>query len=373
MEQYNNFNAEDFVWDPFFRQWVLAPTKETDAFWIKWIAENPGMPEKTAMAREIILSIRVTEMELTEDEIRHSVKQAASKLEKPAANPKAEIRRLYVPFFKTAWFRVAASIVLLSCIGMLAKIYFTPFHDSVHTGKMVAAEQTEFIKKVNTTQTAMRIELDDKSRIFLSPNSIVRYKRRFQGEKREVFLEGEAFFEVSKNPESPFFVYARDLVTKVLGTSFRITTFNTSRKVMVEVKTGRVSVFARSDPDHAGKSESNALKGTVLSANQKIIYDQDHARMVKTLVEKPEIIIPKAQVPEFVFEDVAVSEVFDSIARAYGIDILYDAEVLRGCPLTAILDKQTLHDKLTIICKAIEASYEIVDGQIIIHSDGCKN
>jgi len=373
MEQYNNFNVEDFVWDTFFRQWVLSPTKETDAFWTKRIVENPEISEKTAMAREIILAVRVTEAELSEDEIRNSVKLAASKIGKPAESQHEKIRHLNVPVFKTAWFRIAASVVLISCIGILARFHFKHQAISVNAGKATNAAQTEFIEKVNTSGTNIRIELDDKSWIVLSPNSTVRYKRRFQGEKREVFLQGKAFFEVSKNPESPFFVYASNLVTKVLGTSFRVTTFNSSRKVTVEVKTGRVSVFARSDPDMARKSGNNALEGVVLSANQKIIYDQDGASMVKTLVAKPEIIIPKAQVPEFVFEDVAVSEVFDSIAKAYGIDILYDAEVLRGCPLTAILDKQTLHDKLTIICKAIEASYEIHDGQIIIHSEGCKN
>ena len=372
MKQYDQFNVEDFVWDTSFRQWVLAPTRESDAFWIKWLAENPGVSEKTALAREIIQAVRVQEAELSEDEIRNSVKLAASKIEKPTENQNEKIRPLYVPVFKTVWFRIAASIVFCCCIGLLAKFYMHPQRISVNAGKVILAEQDEFIEKVNSTARNIRIELDDKSRIVLSPNSTVRYKRRFQSEKREVFLKGEAFFEVSKNPESPFFVYASDLVTKVLGTSFRITTFS-SRKVTVEVKTGRVSVFAQSDPDAERKSGNNELEGVVLSANQKIIYDQDAAKMVKTLVAKPEIIIPKAQVPEFVFEDVAVSEVFDSIAKAYGIDILYDAEVLRGCPLTAILDKQTLHDKLTIICKAIEASYEIQDGQIIIHSTGCKN
>ena len=95
--------------------------------------------------------------------------------------------------------------------------------------------------------------------------------------------------------------------------------------------------------------------------------------MVKTLVEKPEIIVPKAQIPHFEFEDTPASEAFATIGKAYGIDILFDEELLRDCPLTAALDSQTLHEKLSIICKAVEARYEILDGQIIIHSRGCRN
>ena len=95
--------------------------------------------------------------------------------------------------------------------------------------------------------------------------------------------------------------------------------------------------------------------------------------MVKTLVEKPEIILAKEDVPHFTFEDTPVTEVFQAIEKAYGIDILYDAEIMKDCPLTATLENQPLNEKLMVICKAVEANYEILDGQIVIHSTGCKN
>jgi transmembrane sensor len=141
----------------------------------------------------------------------------------------------------------------------------------------------------------------------------------------------------------------------------------------VEVKTGRVSVFAKSDPNAAQKAGNNRLEGLVLSPNQKMIFKRDEVRMVKTLVEKPEIILPKDQIPQFAFEDTPVSEVFHAIETAYGVDIVYNAELLKGCPLTATLDEQPLNEKLMIICKAVEARYEVLDGQIIIHSEGCRN
>lgn len=375
MDQYNNFGVEDFVWDTFFRQWVVSPTRESDVAWSDWLRNNPGMSEKTRLAREIVLSLRVRETQLSEDEIRRSINQTISRIDRPVLNLKRNVRRQNTVFYKTIWFRIAASFILLSSIGLLTRSYIVPekLKKDLTVVVPVQEAETSLVKKTNTSKVSMMIELADKSRVLLFPRSTIQYKREFLGERREVFLEGEAFFEVSKDHEHPFFVYANDLVTKVLGTSFRVKAFNGSRRVMVEVKTGRVSVFAKSDPNRNEKTANRELEGVVLSPNQKIIFNGDHSRMVKTLVEEPEIVIPKAQIPEFIFEDVAVNEVFDSIAKAYGIDILYDEDLLRGCPLTAILENQTLHDKLTIICKAIEASYEILDGQIVIHSKGCRN
>ena len=178
---------------------------------------------------------------------------------------------------------------------------------------------------------------------------------------------------MAKDPDRPFLVYAKELVTKVLGTSFSIEAYEGSDNITVEVKTGRVSVFAKSDPEVKQKATNRELNGVVLTPNQKITYNRGEVRLVKSLVENPEVILPKSKSTQFEFEETPASEVFAAIGKAYGIDILYDEDLLKDCPLNASLDTQTLHEKLTIICKAVEAQYEILDGQIVIHSKGCRN
>ena len=90
------------------------------------------------------------------------------------------------------------------------------------------------------------IVLKDNSHVTLNSKSKISYPNLFQY-NRNIRLEGEAFFEVAKNPDQPFFVYANGLVTKVLGTSFIISAFETEKDVKVVVKTGKVSVFALTD------------------------------------------------------------------------------------------------------------------------------
>ena len=57
---------------------------------------------------------------------------------------------------------------------------------------------------------------------------------------------------------------------------------------------------------------------------------------------------------------------------AYGIPIMYEADAISTCSLSATLDEGSFYEKLNIICKAINASYEMVDGNIIITSNGCQ-
>lgn len=375
MNHYKKYGIEDFVWDSFFRQWVLAPTREMDFAWKNWLAENPEMSEKINQAKIIVQSLQVKELEISNLEISRIVKETIAKTN-PLTPEYAELKNDQLrPFYKRTWFKFAASFAVIMFVGLLAK---SRLEDGKPTNVSedftnTVSDNDLLLEKVNNTTSPLLVMLEDSSRITLAPESKLRYAKNFSGTKREVYLTGEAFFDISKDASRPFFVYANELVTKVLGTSFTIRAYKTSKEVTVEVKTGRVSVFTQSDPGKKSKESNNELDGIVLSPNQKIIYARDQVRMVKTLVEKPEIIVSKAQTPQFIFEDVPATEAFDSIGKAYGIDILYDEEILKGCPLTAILENQTLHEKLTIICKAIEANYEILDGQVVIHGKGCKN
>jgi len=374
MEQYRDFGIEDFVWDNFFRQWVLAPTRESDSAWNQWLLENPKSSTLVQQAKEIVLALRVQETDLSTREIDQLVKRTISRINQPAPVREFEIEQP-LHFYKRIWFQLAASVVLAMIAGWwLAVNRLSELHMVSKVETLLAPEGRHgLIEKINKTEKPLLIKLEDGSLVTLTTGSSIRYPEKFAEHKREVFLVGEAFFDISKAPERPFLVYANELVTKVLGTSFTIKAYASSREVTVEVKTGRVSVFAKSDPDLDAKISKRELEGVILTPNQKIIFERDEIRMVKTLVEKPEIITAVSQTPHFEFEDTPASDVFASIGKAYGIDILYDEELLKGCPLTATLDNQTLHEKLDIICKAVEASYEILDGQIIVHSRGCRN
>ncbi|WP_332368633.1 DUF4974 domain-containing protein [Spirosoma telluris] len=74
----------------------------------------------------------------------------------------------------------------------------------------------------------------------------------------------------------------------------------------------------------------------------------------------------------FGFDDASAAQVFDAIERAYGIDVIFDEEVMRYCTLTLSLNDEDLFQKLDVICKVLDAHYKLIDAQVVIYSKGCQ-
>jgi transmembrane sensor len=262
----------------------------------------------------------------------------------------------------------AAAIVLIAlCFKRQALVEPVPSRQDQKTN--IVAQRGIELK--NTTFSDQKITLLDGSKVVLKPGSSVVYDKYFNQEKRELHLRGEAFFEVTKNPEKPFIVHAGKLVAEVLGTSFIVKNAEDSNNVEVDVITGKVSVYAEKKPVAPSHSAS-VNPGVVLTPNQRVKYLSNENQLVKSIVESPKFVISKAEVQKLTFIDAPISEVFEAIEKAYGLEIIYDEVVMRDCTMTTFLDEENLHDKLSIICKLLDASYKMVDAQIVISSNGCQ-
>jgi transmembrane sensor len=379
MKKYLQYQVEDFVWDDSFRQWVLSPTRENDARWQQWLIEYPDKADRVQEAREMIQRLQVQELPLSNQEIRYAVQRTIGRAKKQPIydpnelDPNTTVRALY----RQTWFWAAASVILLASLSIW--IWTIQFSDSkvLQTTAftyehLVKTQPKALTETINQTPKAIPIKLSDGSLIVLKAGSRISYSPTFTGLTRNVYLSGEAFFEVAKNPEKPFLIYSNGLITKVLGTSFVIKAYPSDPQVTVEVKTGLVAVFAQSAPDSQEKIANRKLEGIVLTPNQKVIYEREEVRLAKSLVENPQIVPGPSAKTRFDFDDTPVPTVFDRLEKAYGVDIAYDEDLLANCPLTAMLTDQPLFEKLDVICRVIEARYEVIDGQIIIYSRGCK-
>ena len=270
------------------------------------------------------------------------------------------------PFFQK-WL-AAASVLLLMSTGW----WFFKQNDtkSLIYKELVTNATVELIEKENLSDKPVLITLDDGSSILLQKGSRLSYPANFESDKREVYLDGEAFFEVAKDAEKPFFVYANELVTKVLGTSFTIKAYKGQKDIQVIVRTGKVSVFKLNEIQN--NNNAKISEGVVIVPNQQIKFDKEKSNFSKSLIEQPEML---SDMPtyDFEFKDASASKIFATIQKAYGISIVYDEELLKECPVTASLSDEPLYGKLALVCNAIEAEYQLIDGQIVISSKGCRN
>jgi transmembrane sensor len=227
------------------------------------------------------------------------------------------------------------------------------------------------IELKNTTFSDQKITLADGSLVVLKPGSSLIYNKNFNKTKRELHLHGEAFFDVTKNPQKPFIVHAGKLTAEVLGTSFSIKNVEDSKNVLVDVLSGKVSVYAEKKAPIASNSTSDR-PSVILTPNQRVKYLSAENRLVKSIVEVPKFVISKAEVQKLSFVDAPIAQVFDAIEKAYGLEIIYDEVVMRDCTMTTSFDEENLHDKLSIICKLLGSSFKMVDAQIVISSNGCQ-
>ncbi|MFC5412477.1 FecR family protein [Larkinella bovis] len=354
---YYQFSAEDLAADEFFKEWVCTPTPETETFWRDFLREFPERYYHVMEARELVQGLWKVQHQF-------GLTQKAEKIWNRIENTLADGSAMPVVNGWSRWvWQAAAALVLIAGAGWLV------LHHNLHSQSVRKTAQipNEWVETLNEASQIMHIQLADGSRIDLQEGGRLRYRKDLAGLQREVYLTGEAFFEVKKNPKKPFVVYANGLVTKVLGTSFQIKAPTDAPTVTVDVKSGRVSVYAL----HPGQPNDQESKGVVLTSNQKAVFQRDRAILNKTLVESPRLLLPKETV-SFVFEDARVSRVFQAIEQSYGVDVVYDEEIMQHCTLTLNLNEETLFQKLTVICKVLNADYKLIDGQIVIYTkEGC--
>lgn len=374
-DPYTQYSLEEFIWDERFRNDVLKGGEQF-AYWENWMKLHPAQQSIVERARLIVLSIYVKNLYFQEDEIQRLVKDTQMMLDSSHLEVDTSITNS-VKSNSYKYLFIAASVVVLSLVGWMwiGKDKAVDFSYRPSYENLIKQVNHKLIERENQTNAPLIISFPDGSKAILSKNSKISYPENFINlEKREVFLVGEAYFEVAKNIQKPFYVYTDGLVTRVLGTKFRIRSYSIDKEVVVEVTSGKVSVFANPVYLEENKKGSNQLSSIVLVPNQKISYLKSDASIIKTLVNNPIVLIPEPEVKKlFNFDDTPIFTVFKVLKEIYGIDIVFDEELLAECTLNANLEGYSLYEQLNIICKALNGNYEVLDGRVIIGAKGCLN
>ena len=370
--EYPDFTTYDFIEDAHFRRWVRQPDAEVDAFWRSFLARHPEKKPEVIAATDFLLGIE-QQVESDSDAAAAGHEEVVfQRIREVIADKSPLPTRRQLPRW-TTW-AAAASLLFILGYFILPPGTLQKQEISYETNREQAT--LALTEKVNDSAEPISISLTDGSRISLQPGSRISYAGAFEsGSKREVYLSGEAFFEVAKDPDKPFFVYANELVTKVLGTSFNVRAYQNAEDVTVDVRTGRVSVSVAEKIGAPRQVSPREREGILLLPNQQGVLARKDIRLIKTLVKEPILLsetIPNQPKYSFVFEATSAPEVFKTLARAYGLDIVFDEEQFANCQFTADLTDVPPYEKLDIVCRSIEANYRILDAQIIVDGKGCN-
>lgn len=264
-------------------------------------------------------------------------------------------------------FRFAAAILLLITFGAALSFWLTSrqtVNHSLVNNQELPAGLTILQNRTSEVQVH---RLPDGSLIQLQPGGVVEFEHPFASDRRDVKLVGEAFFDVTKDKNRPFIINARDVMVKVLGTSFNIKAYQNDHEVKVAVKTGKVSVTRPVQDSHGdGQNE------VILTPNQEVVYNKVKENFSRQLVATPQIILPEPTLFHMVYDATPVNEIFDVLEKNYGIEIVYDEKTLASCSLTTRMEEEGFYERIEIICQAIGATYEVQDAKVLISSAGCQ-
>lgn len=187
-----------------------------------------------------------------------------------------------------------------------------------------------------------RVSLPDGSLLTLNAQTTVRYN--LADGKRQVSIDGEAFFEVARDPEHPFVVSANGMTVTCLGTSFDVRNYSDESNASVVLRDGKVRVNAR-DADLTMEPGSRVLMDRqTLALSKHTVTPSDYTAWLNG---------------EIKFNNQTLEEIAAELSRNYNIDLVITSDELRQERFNGYLGRSSLRNILDVLCLASDMSYHV--------------
>ncbi len=391
-KKYISFTTDDFVLDLEFAAWVVHLTVDTDKLWTEFLRNHPDKRAEISEATFIVKALQTVEEKVSEERLDVLLRNIQSGF-------RAKRRRILITVARIAAVAVvligSLSIILIkdhvirqfpetlqtSAIGDKGKIVLPDGSAVEFDTKETVIDQTlagNLLVNHDTIKTASaervqdpaalnqiiipygkrsEVTLADGTRVWLNSGSQLSYPSAFSKNSREVFLSGEAFFEVTDDPDRPFLVITQDVRISVLGTRFNVTSYTEDKTSQTVLLNGSVSI----------KRNSLLARSEKLIPGERMVFNRDTESMTKDLVDTQ--YITSWVYGYLIFENEPTPEIFKKLERYYNQTILLDAE-LNDITFSGKLDlKENLRDVLESIDFASSVKITVEGGQYIVKRD----
>jgi ferric-dicitrate binding protein FerR (iron transport regulator) len=231
---YSRYEAENFAANQSYLRYYFKLDPVDVFFWQNWISNHPEKLDVIMRADQLISHAA---MHLPEGEMQQQLENTHRTL------AGAEIKELPPPA-PTTHSRLTRLFAVAGVLAALLVAIAFMFHYRSRLSKDAASGMQQ---QANNGTTPLKIRLEDSSTVTLQSGAKLSYPQKFAGDKREVYLEGAAIFEVRHDARRPFYVCNNNLVAHVQGTSFAVTTDPQRKKIAVTASNGQVEVYERTD------------------------------------------------------------------------------------------------------------------------------
>ena len=281
-------------------------------------------------------------------------------------------------FVKYPIFKYAAVLVFGLLIGLLV------YNRIVHNEYKTAALKPTTVSVEKGSKSS--IILPDGTKVRLNSDSKISYNYDFGKKSRTVKLYGEGFFEVTKNPEKPFFVQTEQITVKVLGTSFNVRSYGDEDITETTLVTGYVEILSNQSKSKLVKNNENKVIAK-LSPNQKFRISKSGEKGTTLVKDEPvntnQLI--RAKVPNaiildrvnletdiswhnniLVFNNKPFSDIAKILERWYNVTITIEYKALNEIRFSGKFDKESVEDILTALTLIESFNYTVKKDQIKI-------
>lgn len=359
--QRGKIDLTDLLADESFLNYCRNSSAEDVAVWENYLLQNPGHRAAIDAAKEQFLLLF---NELADFDLREQRRLLVSKLNQNELAPvvkmdagTAKNSRKYITGW-VKWTGVAA--VLLSAIFLSVQYFSGGYGDGTRTYTTSLGERKN-------------IQLPDGSVVNLNSGSEITIHKDFGVSSRDVFLKGEAFFDVKHDRRNPFIVRTAVMDIKALGTAFDVKAYQNEKVTATTLIRGLIEVTL--------KEEDNQV--LLLHPHQKIEWQHKTPVIMRAAPPKaPESLTPTplpalrtvkmtdlGDIKEIawrdnklIFEDDSLHDIARLLARWYGVQIIFENDEIKNYHFTGVFEKEDLQTVLSILKESKPFNFNIRDG-----------
>jgi ferric-dicitrate binding protein FerR (iron transport regulator) len=242
------------------------------------------------------------------------------------------------------------TVSLFKYISRIAAILLLPLLSATLTYYLI--KDKTIIQEVELTECFVpygerkQLFLSDGSEVWLNSGSLLVYAKTFEGNTRTLYLNGEANFNVAKDPDRPFIVKTKSMEVEALGTVFNVLSYPEDEKNITTLESGKVRIMTH----HEG------IQSVILSPNEQLIYDKTTKKFRKKKVNAEKYARWKEGF--LTFQGSTFEEIIKAVERKFGVTVNYEVNRFAGRTFTVrFLPEEEIDDVLNILKDIVRFNY----------------
>ncbi len=250
-------------------------------------------------------------------------------------------KQINPPTLFRAWFKYAAIIILSFVCGALL-VYFS--------GTDRAETKLASISSPRGQITSLT--LFDGSVVWLNSGSTLKYSSDFNKDKRDVYVEGEAYFEVTHDEKKPFIVHMGNSLIKVYGTRFNVKDYPESEYIEAVLIEGKIEFSANK-------------RSVLLKPNERVVFSPGKGTIVKDSIDVEKVSAWKRG--KYYYDDEKLSTIIEQLQRWYDMEFIFNEKELSPYSFTGVINREkSVEYNLKLIELTNKINVEFEKDKIII-------